>query len=105
MKRTLSRRLALQSLAAAVGAVALRHAYADGLPKLDIKDPAATAVAYVENATRVDANGNPTFIKGSNCGNCSLLQGKEGNDYRPCSLFPGKLVAVSGWCSGWAVEM
>ena len=47
----------------------------------------------------------PRYVAGSNCDNCLQLQGKPGNNYRPCSLFPGKFVAVSGWCSGWTAEM
>jgi hypothetical protein len=73
--------------------------------RLDANDPAARALGYVENADRVDVKKYPSFIKGSNCENCLQLAGKAGNTYRPCGLFPGKLVSVSGWCSGWAAEM
>jgi hypothetical protein len=72
---------------------------------LDVNDPAARALGYVENADRVDAKKYPGYVKGSNCENCLQLAGKPGNNYRPCALFPGKLVSVSGWCSGWAAEM
>ena len=72
---------------------------------LDVNDPAARALGYVENADRVDAKKYPTYVKGSNCENCLQLAGKPGDNYRPCGLFPGKLVSVSGWCSGWAAEM
>jgi len=72
---------------------------------LDVKDPAAVALGYVENASQVDVKKTPGFVPGSNCENCLQLQGTAGNNYRPCSLFPGKLVSVSGWCKGWAAEM
>ena len=73
--------------------------------KLKVTDPAAVALDYVENAAQVDLKKDPGYIKGSNCDNCLQLQGQPGNLFRPCSLFPGKMVSVSGWCSGWAAEM
>lgn len=73
--------------------------------RLDMKDPAAAALGYVENAAQVDVKKFPGFVKGSTCENCLLLQGSAGNNYRPCSLFPGKLVSVSGWCKSWTPEM
>ena len=74
-------------------------------PHLDVKDPAAVAVGYVEDARQVDPKKYPAHVKGSNCENCLLLQGSTGSRYRPCSLFPGKAVSISGWCSGWTAEM
>ena len=74
-------------------------------PRLDVNDPAAVAQGYVEHAADVDAREYPVFVSGSSCENCLLLQGSAGNNYRPCSLFPGKLVSVSGWCKGWTAEM
>jgi hypothetical protein len=106
-KNRLSRRSFVETvlLASATVAVGGRRAEADELPKLDVKDPAAVALGYALNASQVDAQKYPTYVKGSNCENCLQLQGKPGNDYRPCSLFPGKSVSVSGWCSGWTAEM
>jgi hypothetical protein len=73
--------------------------------RLDVKDPAAIALGYVENAAQVDIKKYPAFVKGSTCENCLQLQGSAGSSYRPCSLFPGKLVAVGGWCKSWTPEM
>jgi hypothetical protein len=105
----ISRRAVLKNLllgapaaAAAVGAVSSRSAAPE---KVNVNDPAARAVGYVENASQVDIKKYPGYVQGSNCDNCLLLQGKPGNNYRPCSLFQGKLVAVSGWCTGWTAEM
>jgi hypothetical protein len=108
MQHSSHRRRAVVNAAILLGAAAvppLRRALGADLPKLDVKDPAAVAVGYVEQASDVDVKKFPTYVKGSNCENCLLLQGKAGNNYRPCTLIPGKLVAVSGWCTGWAVEM
>jgi High potential iron-sulfur protein len=74
-------------------------------PRLDVKDPTAISLGYVENAAEADAKKSPEYSQGSNCENCLQLQGVAGNNYRPCSLFPGKLVSVSGWCKGWTPEM
>jgi hypothetical protein len=106
-RRALIRTVSLGVVGAGFAAAGLggRRARAADLPKLDVKDPAAVAVGYVENAARVDAKKYPAFVAGSNCENCLLLQGKAGSDYRPCTLFPGKLVAIAGWCSGWTAEM
>ncbi len=73
--------------------------------RLDVKDPAAVALGYVEHTSQIDAKKHPGYVPGSNCENCLQLQGVAGNNYRPCSLFPGKLVSVSGWCTGWTAEM
>jgi high potential iron-sulfur protein len=73
--------------------------------RLDVKDPAAVAVGYVENAAQVDLKKYPAYVKGSNCENCLQLQGSAGDNYRPCGLFPGKLVSVSGWCTAWTPEI
>ena len=107
---TLSRRAVVQGLALGVAASAAPRlraiaAQTDVAQKLDIHDPAAVKLGYVENVRQVDPRRFPQFVPGSNCENCLQLQGKPGGDYRPCSLFSGKLVAVSGWCSGWAAEM
>ena len=74
-------------------------------PHLDIKDPAAVALGYVEKAALVDKKKFPTYDPAANCENCAQLQGSAGASYRPCTLFPGKLVSVAGWCSGWAAEI
>ena len=75
------------------------------LPHLDVKDPAAVAMGYVEDANQVDAKRYPVYVKGSTCENCLLLQGAAGPAFRPCQLFAGKAVSVRGWCSGWSAEI
>jgi hypothetical protein len=106
MKRPIARRDLVKTLVAASAAVALfdRTRAADPA-KLDVKDPAAVALGYVEHASDVDTKKYPAYVKGQICENCLQLQGTAGNTYRPCSVFPGKVVAVSGWCSAWAAEM
>jgi len=74
-------------------------------PHLDVKDSAAMAVGYLENASDIDPKKYPAYVKGTSCENCLLLQGTSGPHYRPCTLFPGKVVSVRGWCSGWTAEI
>jgi hypothetical protein len=104
---SVSRRLLLKNLGLAAGVAALGSRAARGAEpaRLDVKDPTAIALGYVENAAQVDIKKYPDYTAGSNCENCLQLQGTAGNNYRPCSLFPGKLVSVSGWCKSWTPEM
>ena len=104
----LTRRLFIQAAAVALpaGALLLRHTpvRAEDLPRLDEADPAAAALLYVHDASKVDT-ANPLAARyeaGQNCANCAQIQGEAGADWRPCGIFPGKLVAAPGWCSVWA---
>jgi len=98
-----TRRIVLQSvLATAVASWAkLVHAQI----KLDEKDPQALTLGYVTDASKADVKKNPTYKPGQACVNCLLLAGKEGETYRPCNVFPGKLVAASGWCRSWVKKV
>jgi High potential iron-sulfur protein len=104
----MNRRSLIKHFLFGAGGVALlpvRGVIGADLAHLDVKDPAAVSLGYTEDATRVDAKKYPTFVKGSACENCLLLQGKAGDSYRPCTLFPGKSVSARGWCSGWSAEI
>lgn len=106
--KTVSRRMLVKDLlmGSAIAMVAAPHrSLAQGAPHVDVKDPAAVAVGYVENVNQIDLKKYPGYVKGSECENCLLLQGTAGENYRPCSLFAGKLVSVSGWCSKWSSEI
>jgi High potential iron-sulfur protein len=103
-----TRRAFVKNLALAAGIAAIlpsRPSNAAEPQRLDTKDPAAVALGYVENVAQLDVKKYPSYVKGSSCENCLLLQGSSGAAYRPCNLFPGKVVSVSGWCSGWAAEI
>jgi hypothetical protein len=69
--------------------------------KLDLNDPQAKALGYVEDATTVDAKANPNYKAGQDCANCLQAQGKPGDAMLPCNIFPGKLVNAKGWCKVW----
>jgi hypothetical protein len=104
----ITRRAALELFGLAAGVAAAlpwRRLQAAEPARLAVNDPTALALDYVENAAQVDRKKYPNYSPGSNCENCLQLQGTAGNNYRPCGLFPGKLVSVSGWCKGWTPEM
>ncbi len=76
-----------------------KPAFAQDLPKLPLDNAQAKALAYIEDASK---STHPNFKAGSNCANCQFIQGKDGEAWRPCTLFPGHSVASEGWCSAWA---
>jgi len=106
-RRSVIKNLSLAAGVSAAGLSALtwRPALGAETPHLDTKDPAAVALGYVEHVSQVDPKKHPEFVQGSSCENCLQLQGAPGNNYRPCGVFPGKLVSVSGWCKSWTPEM
>lgn len=107
MSETLSRRAALKRLAlltglcAATGAELPQTARAAELPHLTPTDPNAQALGYHTSAASVDAKQFPTYRPGQTCDTCLQLQGKAGDQWRPCNLFPGQLVNAKGWCRVW----
>ena len=104
MSKPASRREALRTLAGAAG-VALLSRQLFAAERLDVKNPAAVAAGYVEDASQVDSKKYSNYVRGSSCANCLQLQGAAGAAYRPCDFFQGKLVAAAGWCNAWAAEM
>lgn len=101
----ISRRYALRAAAlgvVAVGAAAesawAAAAAAKALPVLKPADPAAKALGYIEDATKVDAKANPMYKKGQNCANCFQWDEKTAMPQGKCKIFPGKLVKAGGWC-------
>lgn len=92
------------SAVAAAGALMQpgREAQAQDLPQLALDDPMATAMKYTHDASTVDAATRANPAPEQNCANCALIQGPEGDEWRPCQIFPGKAVNNNGWCSVWA---
>ncbi|HTW73366.1 MAG TPA: high-potential iron-sulfur protein [Steroidobacteraceae bacterium] len=105
MSDPLSRRAALKQLALLLGAAGVADAcgpaHAAELPHLDPSDPNAVALAYHRDASTVDVKQFPTYRSGQRCDTCLQLQGKPGDPWRPCNLFPGELVSAGGWCRVW----
>jgi hypothetical protein len=98
-----NRRAVLKGVLAALPvAVLARDAVAQGTPPhIDENESLAKAMGYVHDANKVDPDKIPQYKPGSTCGNCMQLQGKDGDEWRPCNLFSGKLVNAHGWCKVW----
>ena len=79
-----------------------REAVAGDLPQLSPDDSMAQAMKYTHDASSVDPASRNNPAPEQNCANCALIQGNDGDAWRPCQIFPGKAVAAAGWCSVWA---
>lgn len=104
MSKIARRKFIQLSAVAAVGYLAHpgREARAGDLPHLSTDDPMAMAMKYTDDASSVDPASRANPAANQDCANCALIQGNDGDDWRPCQIFPGKAVAVKGWCSVWA---
>ncbi|MDX1515346.1 MAG: high-potential iron-sulfur protein [Woeseiaceae bacterium] len=104
MSKIARRRFLQLSAAATAGCLlqAKRDAVAQDMPKLALDDPMAQAMKYVHDAGEVDPAARANPAPEQNCANCALIQGNDGDEWRPCQIFPGKLVNANGWCSVWA---
>ena len=101
----IARRKFLQlSAVAAAGLVVNpgREARASDQPHLAEDDPMAQAMKYTHDASTVDPSTRNNPAPEQNCANCALIQGNDGDEWRPCQIFPGKAVNANGWCSVWA---
>ncbi|MGB5246111.1 MAG: high-potential iron-sulfur protein [Woeseia sp.] len=79
-----------------------KEAIAQEMPHLTEDDPTAQAMKYVHDYTTVDPATRANPAENQHCANCALIQGEDGAAWRPCAIFPGKLVNADGWCSVWA---
>lgn len=71
------------------------------LAKLSEDDPQAKSLSYVHDATTIDSS-QPRYQAGQVCANCALYQGGESDEWAACSIFPGRQVKGTGWCSVYA---
>lgn len=107
-KTTLTRRNLLKLSTAAAVAIPTAHilltnpAFADDLPHLELDNPTAKALGYVHDTTTVDKATHARHEPSQTCANCVLAQGADGDEWRPCAIFPGKAVNSNGWCVSWA---
>jgi len=62
----------------------------------------ANAMKYTHDASTVDPASRANPAADQDCANCALIQGNDGDEWRPCQIFPGKAVNADGWCSVWA---
>lgn len=101
----IARRQFIQLSAVAAAACLVRpgsDAHAEDMPRLSEDDPMAKAMKYTNDAGTIDPASRANPAADQTCANCALVQGDEGAEWRPCQIFPGKLVNANGWCSVWA---
>lgn len=75
-------------------------------PRVSEDDPVASSLGYKHDAADVDLEKHPKRGEAAQanafCKNCVLFQGKDGDEWGPCSIFGGKLVNANGWCATYA---
>ena len=81
-----------------------REARAGDLPQLTEDDAMGKAMKYTHDASTVDPGSRNNPAPDQTCANCALVQGNDGDAWRPCQIFPGKAVNAKGWCSVWAAK-
>jgi high potential iron-sulfur protein len=90
------------------GAIAMaftaKESRADELPHLSPTDPTASALGYVEDATKLDAAKYPQHKPAQNCANCRQFTKQADSGYGACVIFAGKAVNENGWCSAFVAK-
>ena len=76
------------------------EAQAQDLPQLTEDDPLAAALKYTHDASSVDPASRTQAAADQNCMNCAQLQGNDGDVWRPCAIFVGKLVNAKAATGG-----
>ena len=92
--------LAAGSAAVASGLLPMPGRAAE-LPHLSETDPAAQALGYSEETTKVSSAKYPKHQPAQDCDRCNLYKGSAGAQWGPCLIFPGKAVHLQGWCSAF----
>ncbi len=103
----IARRQFIQLSAVAAAGCLVRpgsEALAQDLPRLTEDDAMAQAMKYTHDSSTVDSASRANPAPDQICANCALIQGDEGAEWRPCQIFPGKLVNNKGWCSVWVPQ-
>ncbi len=100
--KKIARRKFIQGVAgAAAGCLVHPGSEAQELAQISEDDPLAVALKYTHDASSVDPALRTQPAAEQSCINCAQLQGEDGDEWRPCAIFIGKLVKANGWCSVW----
>jgi hypothetical protein len=112
-----SRRDAVKVMLGAAAAIPVINLVGFGTARADapanavaLNDPTAVALKYQHDATKADraAAARPGLPPEEQiCENCQFhLPQAAGatEEWHGCSLFPGKLINVNGWCASWTLK-
>ena len=102
--KKIARRKFIQGVAGAAAGFLVHpgsEAQAQELAQISEDDPLAVALKYTHDASSVDPALRTQPAAEQSCINCAQLQGEDGDEWRPCAIFIGKLVNAKGWCSVW----
>jgi len=75
-----------------------RRKKANAGPMIDVNDPTAKGVGYVEDFKKAPKSA------GNKCSTCTLYVKKEsvnGQEAGSCAIFPNKLVYGNAYCNSW----
>ncbi len=72
--------------------------------RLSEDDPQAKSLSYVHDASTLEGS-QTRYKSGQACVNCALYKAEEGAEWGACSIFPGKQVKGTGWCSVYAPKV
>jgi hypothetical protein len=101
-RREFIRKTLLGAATLPAAALLARTAHADDdFPTLKEDDVTAKSIAYVADATKVDAKAFPMFKPGQDCSNCKLYASDPGAPKGVCELVLGQYVLAKGWCKSW----
>ena len=90
--------------AVAAASIVAPSAYADGLPDLTEDDPMGVALGYKKDTATVDAAKQPAHTADQSCANCALYTSTS-DTVGTCTIFAGKQVNATGWCTAYAKKV
>jgi hypothetical protein len=77
-------------------------AQAKAAPHVSEGDAQAVALGYKNDAAKADKKKFANWKAGETCSGCAQFEGKAGDAWAPCKIFPGKQVSGKGWCTAFA---
>ncbi|HEY9101988.1 high-potential iron-sulfur protein [Chitinimonas sp.] len=95
----------LRQLPAAALAGLVPLAFAAEEAGISEQDPAAKALNYRADASKLKPGELPGYQEGQTCGNCLYFKPRQGSKLGPCSALAEKLVHEAGWCSAYAMAI
>lgn len=90
--------------AVAAASILAPAAYAEDLPELTEEDPMAMGLGYKKDTATVDAAKYAKHAADQNCANCQLYTSKS-DAVGTCTIFAGKTVSATGWCSAYVKKV